>query len=169
MTTFREVREEIQRFAANSGIWLEVSGLYDLMPQHPQPAYEGVVARWPERWPNGSYQGVYLWFDADGPEPTLRYVGKSSGRTSCIRMRLNAYFDLAAKRSSGACVLRSEWNGYTRASQVEQRYVVTVAIKPDCESGACLAAEQLEKHLIRRFAPSENTMLKPTDEPTGLA
>jgi hypothetical protein len=165
MATFCEVREEIQRFAAENGIWVEISGLYDLMPQSTRPAYEGVVARWPERWPNGGYKGVYLWFDADGPEPVLRYAGKSSGRTSCIRARLNAYFDLAAKRSSGACVLRTEWNGYTRASQIEQRYVVTVAMEPDCESGACLAAERLEKHLIWRFAPSENTMLKP-DEPT---
>jgi hypothetical protein len=166
MATFRQVRDEILRFAAENGIWVEVSGYYDLMPQDSRPAV-GVMARWPERWPNGTYQGIYLWFDTDYPEPMLRYFGKSSGRTSSIRARLNGYFDLAAKRSSGACVLRTEWNGYTRASQVEQRYVVTVAMKPDCESGACLAAGRLEEHSIRFFLPSENTSLKPVAETTN--
>jgi hypothetical protein len=104
---------------------------------------------------------VYLFFDAEGTEPELRYVGKSSGRTSCIRARLNGYFDMAAKRSSGACVFLQEWNGYKRPWEIEQRYVVTVAMKSDCESGACDAAGRLEQHLIEFFLPPENTRLKP--------
>jgi hypothetical protein len=161
MATLERVRREVLRFAKRKGIWVEVSGLYDLLPGKRRFAHDGVVARWPERWPNGGYQGIYLFFDAEGAAPVLRYVGKSSGRTSCIRSRLNGYFDMAAKRSTGKCIFRTEWNGYTRAWDIEQRYVVTVAMESDCESGACLVAGELEEHLIKLFRPAENTRLKP--------
>src|SRR5437899_2004109 len=104
MARLQQVRKEILRFAAKDSIWLEMSGLYDLLPGNRRPAHCDVVNRWPVRWPNGSYQGVYLFFDAEGKEPVLRYLGKSSGRTSCMRARLNTYFDLGAKHSTGACV-----------------------------------------------------------------
>jgi hypothetical protein len=50
---------------------------------------------------------------------------------------------------------------------IEQRYVVTVAMEPDNESGACLAAGRLEEHLIRHFRPPENTSLKPSEDADG--
>jgi hypothetical protein len=58
-----------------------------------------------------SLQGIYLFFDS---ALSLLYVGKPQGKSSCVRMRLNGYFDAAEKRSTGACVLLQEWNGYMR-------------------------------------------------------
>jgi len=161
MANLNQVQDEILRFASASGFNVQISGIYDLLPGNSRPAHPCVVARWPDRWPNGNSQGVYLFFGADGDEPDLRYVGKSAGKTSRIRSRLNGYFDSEAKRTTGKCVFLNEWNGYIRTWEVEQRYVVTVAMEPDCDSGACQSANILEKHIIEHFLPPENTSLKP--------
>jgi hypothetical protein len=162
MASLTDVRREIARYAAEHTLWTEVSGLYDLFPAKQASAHLDVSHHWPARWPNGKFQGLYLYFDDARPEPQLLYVGKSSGKSSCIRMRLNRYFDAAAKRATKACLLLQEWNGHQRPWGTEPRYVVTVAMEPDCDSGACLGAGVFEKHLIELFRPPENTSLKPS-------
>jgi hypothetical protein len=163
MASLTDVREALAHYAASHSLCLEISGLYDLFPERTESVHSAVASSWPARWPNGNYQGIYLFF-GDLTEPNLLYVGKSSGKSSCIRARLNGYFDPVAKRGSGACVLLQEWKGYKRPWGTEPRYVLTVAMKPEDESGACLGAEQLEKHLIRAFLPPENTSLKPVSD-----
>ena len=66
MATLQEVREEIVRYANEKQIWAEIGGLYDLLPANPGSPHGDVAVRWPARWPNGTYQGVYLFFDAEG-------------------------------------------------------------------------------------------------------
>lgn len=161
MASLADVRRELARYAAEHALWTEVSGLYDLFPAQQPAAHPDVSHRWPSRWPNGKYQGIYLFFDHTRPHPQLLYVGKSSGKSSCVRTRLTGYFDAAAKRTTGACVLLQEWNGYQRPWGTAPRYVVTVAMEPDCDSGACIGAGALEKRLIELFLPPENTSLKP--------
>jgi hypothetical protein len=157
-----EVREELIRYASDHSIWIELGGLYDLFPRR-RTKHDKVEFTWPARWPNGNYQGIYLFFDRRLPEPSLLYVGKSLGKSSCIRTRLNGYFDASAKRSTNKCVLLQEWNGYQRPWGTGPRYVVTVAMEPDCESGKCRGAEILEEHMIVKFLPPENRSLKPSD------
>ena len=156
MVSLSELKAEINSYASAHSLSLWISEVYDLFPEGGSTS-NSVLHAWPEKWPNGSSQGIYLFLD---PTFLLLYVGKSSGKSSSIRSRLNGYFDSAAKRGSGQCILREEWNGYHRPWGTRPRFVVTVAMEPDSETGACLASERLEKYLIQKFSPSENTSLK---------
>lgn len=149
-----EVTAEVSRYASVHSLKVEISGFYDLFPARGEIELP-VVARWGDRWPNGNRRGVYLFF-SDAPRPAFLYAGKSSGRTSCIRSRLNDYFDKAAKRNRGVCILLTEWDGYERPWSNPPRFVVTVAVGPDDEMGACPAAAKLERHLIQHMHPTEN-------------
>ena len=72
MPSLKDVRDELAHYSRVHSIWLDVSALYDLFPSegtaHPEVAYT-----WPEKWPNGKYQGIYLFLDST---LSLLYVGK---------------------------------------------------------------------------------------------
>lgn len=156
MTTLSEVHLGIIRFAGERGLWIAPSSIYDLFPERPAQAIVQPLLRWPDKWPRGDCHGVYLFFGDTPGDPRFLYVGKSSGRTSCLRARLDGYVDLDEYRASGQCKLRQEWNGYKRPWGIEPRYVLTVALKSDPDTGTYPAAEEMEKYLIRELGPSEN-------------
>jgi hypothetical protein len=155
MATLHDARCEIDRYAVERGIRTDISGVYDLFPNQPRATAEEVSYSWPARWPNGSRRGVYLFFSDSQVGLELRYVGKTSGRTMRLSKRLDQYVDMKAFRQTGACILRSEWNGRYTPWTGPIRYVVTVAL-PDSESGTCPEAERLEPHLICVLQPVEN-------------
>jgi hypothetical protein len=158
MSTISDILQELPRYAADRGLSVEISGAYDLFPERPHLGQVQPSVTWPAKWPLGNYHGVYLFFtDAPGL-PGFRYVGKSSKRTSCIRVRLNGYVDMKEYRTSGHCVLRQEWKGKSRPWRTPPRYIVTVAMETDQQSNDCPEAERLESHLIQNFQPFDNVI-----------
>lgn len=156
MSTLPEVLLGIVRFAAEQNCWVLPSGVYDLFPNLPHSATVDVSHDWPAPWPNGRLHGVYLFFGDTPGHPEFLYVGKSSGRNSCIRTRLNGYVDLDEYRTTGACVLRQEWHGYLRPWGAQPRYAVTIGLESDADTETCPRALLLESFLIRHLVPTEN-------------
>jgi hypothetical protein len=157
MSTLNDVCDALRIYASEHNIWMRPSGVYDLFPSDPQALQSSIAYRFPNAWPNGKDHGVYLFFSADA-EPRFLYVGKSSGKTSCIKMRLNGYIDLDARRSRGECILRVEWNGRRCPWGTSPRYLVTVALRTD-NNGECPQAIMLEDWLKKNLAPSENVLI----------
>jgi hypothetical protein len=156
MSLLSDVRIAVEEFCAQRDMWLLVSGVYDLFPARHRVSAVQPSLRWPGEWPNGDYHGVYLFF-ADTPgDPEFLYAGKTSGRTTCLKARLNAYVDMKEYRASGRCVLLDEWHGRKTPWTVEPRYVVTVALETEGRTETCPNAERLEEYLRRELNPSQN-------------
>jgi hypothetical protein len=155
MPGLTEIRGALNRYAVERGVRLEVSEVYDLFPSEPSQLSSGVAHHFPATWPRGDRHGVYLFFSAEA-EPRFLYVGRASGKTVCIKARLDGYIDRKARRLRGECVLREEWNGYRRPWGTRPRYVITVAMPTDSATGKCPQADFLEQHLIHNLDPTEN-------------
>jgi len=156
MSTLMEVLDAMSRYASEHHLWMRPSGVYDFFPSGPQALQSGITQQFPNPWPNGKDHGVYLFFSAD-TDPLFLYVGKSSGRTSCLKIRLNGYIDLNAKKSRGECVFRKEWHGRQSPWGTPPRYLITVALRTN-STGECPQAIMLEDWLKKNLCPSENVI-----------
>jgi|SRR3972149_5247140 len=156
MSTLMDVLDAMNLYASEHNMWMRTSGLYDLFPSDQRALQSGIAHRFPDAWPNGKDHGVYLFFSAD-TDPRFLYVGKSSGKTSCLKIRLNGYIDLNARRSRGECVLRKEWHGRHSPWGTPPRYLITVALQTD-STGECPQALMLEDWLKKNLGPSENVI-----------
>jgi hypothetical protein len=156
MSSLSAVQIAVFRFATEHNQWILPSGLYDLFPERPRAAGIQPPLQWPAKWPNGKHHGVYLFFADTPKDPEFLYVGKSSGKTSCLRKRLDGYVDIREFKATGQCKLLQEWDGYQRPWAIEPRYLLTVALETDPDTGTCPAAKKLEEYLFRECAPSQN-------------
>ena len=125
MATWAEARLELTRYALDRGQWMELSGPYDLFPDHPHVADAAPLSGWPAVWPLGDYHGVYLFLSDEVGGPYLLYIGRSSRPSSCLRARLNGYVDLAEYRRSGRCVAWIGSNAGRDVPRISQSGLVT--------------------------------------------
>ena len=115
---------------------ITVSEAYALFPDENQP---GAGPKWPDPWPNGNQQGVYLILDRD---QRVLYIGKASmGNT--MDSRLDSYFGYTDER---LCKILGSW-------RERPKHVVTLAVPP----GHGYEAVGLEEFLIDRLQPPENS------------
>jgi hypothetical protein len=131
LTVLEKVNEYSDTYR-NPGLTpFKISDRYSFFPSENTPD-----PKWPQPYPNGKRQGVYLIFDED---MSLLYVGKAS-MSNTLESRLSAYFTYEADKKSCRILKEETWSK-------RPRYLITIAV-PD---GSSFEAPALEEFLIKSF------------------
>ena len=109
----------------------EVSDSYSLFPVNETPD-----PKWPQPYPSGKRQGVYLIFDET---MNLLYVGKAS-MSNTMESRLSAYFSYDSDKKTCKVKKQETWSA-------KPRFLITIAVPPD----SSFEAPALEEFLIKSF------------------